>query len=91
MTGSLDGKRLLLGEAKWSPRPVSPRELERAAAELRARKEPPVRGLSGEPEVVRVLFFPALGDEARALLSKEPQLTVVTAQDLLALQDPARQ
>jgi hypothetical protein len=83
MARSLDGRSLLLGEAKWSPRPVSGRAFERAAAELEARPAPPDATTDSEI-VVRALFVPELDRRAAAIASRRPGVLVITAGDLLA-------
>ena len=80
---SLDGKRLLLGEAKWSPRPVSARDLERAARELSARPAPSGLPLPRNGDLLRALFVPALTGEARAFALEHAEVAVATAGDLL--------
>jgi len=53
---ALDGKCGLLGEVKWSERPVRPAELRRVAGELRRKGVPPA--LSEASEIVYCLFVP---------------------------------
>ena len=81
---SLDGERILLGEAKWSARPMDRRSLERAVAELAARPAPPLPSRLASAQLIRVLFVPEvagrLGSFARDL--KDPIL--VTAEDLFS-------
>jgi len=77
---SLDGKRLLLGEAKWSGKRMASSELERLARELGARPAPVLPERYSEAEVVRALFVP----EVRGKVTGRVQgATVVTASDLL--------
>ena len=80
---SLGGERLLLGEAKWSARPLSRRAMERARSELLSRPAPSLPALDSYRQIVRVLFVPEVegGLELRALDSGEP--LVVTVSDLL--------
>ncbi len=61
---SVDGRRLLLGEAKWSGRPVSAAELAGIAAELEAKGVPQVA--MRRTEVVRAAFVPRLESAAAA-------------------------
>jgi AAA+ ATPase superfamily predicted ATPase len=55
---SLDGSRLLLGEAKWSPRPFGRKALDRARAELAAKPPPAHPAPRPGQEVLRALFVP---------------------------------
>jgi hypothetical protein len=82
---SLDGKRLLLGEVKWSPRPVSARDLERTARELSARQAPSGVPLPRDGDLLQALFLPALTEEAQARASEHAGVAVATAADLLML------
>ena len=54
---SHDGRRLLLGEAKWSARPLGSRESKRLLVALAAKSPPEIPGM-GSKEVVRALFAP---------------------------------
>jgi len=60
---SLDGTSLLLGEAKWSARPMREKDVERMVTELSAR-EPPPGVVPRGGRVIRVLFVSAT--ESRA-------------------------
>jgi hypothetical protein len=62
---SIDGKRLLLGEVKWSASPPSPRDLEALTRRLETRPPPSLPGRYSEHEVVRTLFVPELDARAR--------------------------
>jgi len=76
---SVDGKRLLLGEAKFSSQPFKADKLQQFARDL-AMKEPP--RLSGKPadrELVRALFVPELEEAA-----PETDVLVVTAGELMS-------
>jgi hypothetical protein len=75
---SLDGKRLLLGEAKWSTRPFTAAALSRAIAALRARPAPALP--RSHREVRRALFVP----EAAAGLRPPEDILLVTADGLLS-------
>jgi len=75
---SRNGKRILLGEAKWSERPIAASELKRLLGAL-AKKSPPDIAAVRSKKVVRALFVPratsvAVGDEQDGI--------VVTASDL---------
>lgn len=74
---SVDRKRLLLGEVKWSPTPLSASDLRRVAARLLAKGVPPIAGAMCE--IVRALFVPRA---ARGPKTAEG-MTVVDAQSVL--------
>lgn len=76
---SRDGKRLLLGEVKWSERPLAARELGRLTEALAAKPPPAVRGLESK-EVVRALFVPEV---RRSRTGRRRAAMVVKASDLL--------
>ncbi|PYQ66981.1 MAG: hypothetical protein DMF53_02555 [Acidobacteria bacterium] len=79
---SLDGRRVLLGEVKWSARPFDRKSLETALRELAARPAPPLPARSSGAEIVRALFVPAVASKGGA--AKVPDGTVlVRALDLL--------
>lgn len=75
---SLDGRRLLLGEAKWSGRPFGRKALDRARAELAAKPPPAHRAPRAGQEVIRALFVPEV---ERGLAAASPGL--ITASHLL--------
>jgi hypothetical protein len=77
---SIDGRRLLLGEAKWSEREMSSAALARWAREL-ISKRPPALGALARYELTRALFVPRLAAGAR----RPEGVIVLTAKDLLAL------
>jgi hypothetical protein len=54
----LAGGELLLGEVKWSSRPMSARALERAPGELAAKPAPQLPARYADHSRVRVLFVP---------------------------------
>lgn len=62
VSASVDGERLLLGEAKWSARPFDRREVERLARALARRPAPPTG--SGAP-ALRALFVPELAARSK--------------------------
>ena len=76
---SADGKRLLLGEAKWSRSPFEPGAVAAAAAALRAKPPPALPGRFDDHEVVLALFVPATARGVRAPADVE----VVTTKDLI--------
>jgi hypothetical protein len=59
-----DGGRLLVGEARWTERPLPPRDLQRLARALRER---PLAPAWRDREVERVLFLPDGGGEAEGV------------------------
>ncbi len=77
VSSSLAGDRLLLGEAKWSSAPVTPRKLQHLARGLATRPAP---GLSfaAAAQSVRVLFVPEIEGEVPA-----SEVQVVTAAELM--------
>lgn len=81
-SASSDGRVILLGEARWSPRPIRARDLERAIAEVAARPAPPVAALE-RATVVRALFVPAVDRAAEGPARGDTGGMVVTARDLL--------
>lgn len=63
---STDGKRLLLAETKWSSKPVSNRDLKRAAGELRRKGVPPIKNAASS-DIVHGLFVPRLAGKTQAV------------------------
>ena len=82
VSASLDGERLLLGEARFHSRPMSRRGLERAVAELCRRQSPELPAKYGRLPVTHCLFVPVIGDEAAAGVRMD-EVVVVTAAELL--------
>jgi hypothetical protein len=80
VTESLDGKRLLLAEAKWSGRPLSERSLEREIHALAQRPLPALPSAYRDRTFLRVLFVPEL---ARGVSKPGKGPIVVTASDIL--------
>ncbi|MEM7244100.1 MAG: ATP-binding protein [Acidobacteriota bacterium] len=75
-----DSGDLLLGEAKWSSRPVSKSALERMVRALESR-DPPSLGRANETaEAQRVLFVPEL---AKGVRKRVRDVLVVTAAELI--------
>ena len=75
---SLDGSRLLLGEAKWNAGPTSQKAIEAAGRELMAKGVPDIH--AGEKlQVVRVLFLPELGKG----LESPPGMNLIDARTVL--------
>jgi hypothetical protein len=72
---------LVLGEAKWRPRPWSNEDLRREATRLRQRPGPVLEAAHREGQQVRVLFVPAVAGRLRRVIDG---VVVVTARDLLA-------
>ena len=78
---SADGKKLLLGEAKWSAKPYRTRSL---ATEVRTLVSKPIPVLPAKYkrlDVVRALFVP---DIAANLRRHRADCLVVTGRDLLS-------
>jgi AAA+ ATPase superfamily predicted ATPase len=79
---SLDGRRVLLGEVKWSARPFNRRSLEAALRELAERPAPPLPPRFSDAEIIRALFVPAVASQGGT--AKAPDGAVlVRALDLL--------
>ena len=78
LSESQEGKRLLLGEAKWKGRPFRKRELERALRELALKPAPPLPREYARHEEIRVLFVPDYEGPAPSSAGA----LVVTAADL---------
>jgi len=62
VTSTVDGSRLLVGEAKWSEQPVA--DIESIAARLAAKGAPPVAG-TGDTEVFRCVLVPRVASGTR--------------------------
>lgn len=77
---STDGRRLLLGEVKWSARIPSTREIEPLARALTARRPPALPGRFAKHEIVRALFVPEIRSGTRR---RRQGALVVTGSDLL--------
>lgn len=75
------GRSLLLGEAKWSERPLSGAALERACRELERRPEPALGARYESHERVRVLF---VVDIERGARHSAAGVRVVTAEEVVA-------
>ena len=65
VSASLDGKRGLIGEVKWSERPVRKADLRRVASELRRKGAPPA--LAKVSELVYCLFVPKAEGDIREI------------------------
>ncbi len=77
---TLDGKGLLLGEVKWSQKPMSRATIEKAKRELAARPAPALGAKWDRLEKQRALFVPAVADPHE----DGSELAVLTMKDLLA-------
>jgi hypothetical protein len=75
---SLDRRRVLVGEARWSAQPFTARDLERFVHEVEARTPPELSGRLASRELVRVVFVPERGREA-----PRSETLVVTAMELI--------
>lgn len=78
---SMDGKKLLLGEAKWRARPYTNRLLTTEIRRLTAKPAPVLPTKYAGLEVVRALFVPEMDASARR---RRPDCLVVTGRDLLS-------
>ncbi len=77
---SMDGRRLLLGEVKWSAKPLTDRALQRGAGALAAKPMPDLSSHYSELEPVRALFVPEIRPGAP---KRSGDIIVVTAVDML--------
>ncbi|HVG08227.1 MAG TPA: ATP-binding protein [Thermoanaerobaculia bacterium] len=79
---SLDGTRVLLGEAKWSAKPFDRRPVEAALRELAAKPAPPLPSRLAGARLVRALFVPEIAGKPD-LAAEGEGLMLITAADLL--------
>jgi AAA+ ATPase superfamily predicted ATPase len=77
---STDGKRLLLGEAKWSAKPFTAKALEREMHQLAAKPAPTLPARYGKLETVRALLVPEV---AAGVRRSRAGGIVVTGRELL--------
>lgn len=80
VSSSLEGDRLLLGEAKWPEAGLDRAELERRIRELSSRPAPLLPPRYDRLESIRVLFVP---EKPRGYRDRRDGPWVVTAKDLL--------
>ncbi len=78
VSSSLDGERLMLGEAKWSSEPLPLRETKRQAGSLAARPTPRISARSNT-STLRVLFVPEILEDAPEIEG----VRVITARELV--------
>lgn len=79
---SLDSRRVLLGEVKWSARPFDRRTLESMLQELGVRPAPPLPPRLAGAELIRALFVPVVASKGNAARVPEG-LMLITSEDLL--------
>jgi len=77
---SQDGKKLLLGEAKWSAKPFTTRSLAAESRALAAKPMPDLPARYRKLEMVRALFVPEIAADVRR---RRADCLVVTGRDLL--------
>ena len=77
---STDGKKLLLGEAKWSASTVTARVLASESRALLGKPLPDLPARYARLEVIRALFVPEL---VRGVRLRNADCLVVTGRDLL--------
>jgi AAA+ ATPase superfamily predicted ATPase len=77
---SLDGRRLLLGEAKWSARPFGKTTVERTLRALAVKEAPSLPRKYADREVIRALFVPATTTDIHDHSSEQ---LVVTAAEVV--------
>jgi AAA+ ATPase superfamily predicted ATPase len=78
---SLDGERVLLGEVKWSSRPLDRRALERAFHELAAKPAPPLPARLADAQLIRALFVPEIAGKADVSHQGPKDLALISATD----------
>jgi len=78
---SVEGRRLILGEVKWSRKPFAGKALERALGETAAKTAPTLGKRFARHEIERVLFVPEIAESP-----PEAGVTVVTAEELMSSQ-----
>lgn len=80
---SLDGRYLLVGEAKWSSRPWSDRDLTRLTRAIKNKPPPGLSGKSAGKELIRVIFVPERDGQAAESVDGKDDVLVVTSSDLI--------
>lgn len=80
---SLDGTRVLLGEAKWSARPFDRKTLGAALSELAAKPAPPLPPRLASARLIRALFVPEAASKAGLAAERPDGLALITATGLL--------
>ena len=80
VAGSIDGKKLLLGEAEGSRKPFTNRSLAAESRRLCAKPTPDLPAKYRGLEVVRALFVPEIAEGVRR---RRTDCLVVTGRDLL--------
>jgi hypothetical protein len=83
VSGSLDGRRVLLGEVKWSARLFSRRTLEPVLRELAAKPAPPLPARWAGAQLVRALFVPEVTARPEIVAPERKGAMVITAADIL--------
>ncbi|MBA7673598.1 hypothetical protein ES703_81801 [subsurface metagenome] len=76
---SIDGERLLLGEARWSAASMSDQEISRAFHELLRKGVPSLRGI-GKTNIIYALFIPGVASRR----VREPSWCLVDAEAVLS-------
>ncbi len=76
---SRDGKRLLLGEVKWTDKPASDALVRRAVSDLIRKGVPPIER-SKSCEIVHAVFFPRIEGSRKDLTGA----AVIDAADVLS-------
>jgi hypothetical protein len=80
LSESIDGKRLLLGEVKWSRKPFGAKDLEHAIHALVTKPLPDLSKRSKERVPIRALFVPEVLSTYRP---KDSAVLMVTALDMI--------
>ena len=84
VSADLHEERLLLGEAKWSAKPVSARALGKMIADLAVKPAPGLRGRLAAVPVERVLLVPEVAHEAHEIAVAARSVRVITAAEMVA-------
>jgi AAA+ ATPase superfamily predicted ATPase len=79
---SADGSRLLLGEVKWSQKPLKRSVIDRALQQLHSRRPPLLAKQYQSAEEIRILFVPELA-EADVTTIRDDNLAVVCGSELI--------
>jgi uncharacterized protein len=83
VSGSFNGRWVLLGEVKWSARPFHRRALEPALRELAAKPAPPLPSRWADAQLVRALFVPEVTAKPDLAGKELKGSMLITIEDLL--------
>ncbi len=77
---SLDGERVLLGEAKWSARSFDRRTVDSLLRELEAKPAPPLPTRLAGARIIRALFVPEIASNTMAARELDGPLLIAAAE-----------